>query len=314
MNGMNMNYVPRATNESGFSLVELAIVMLIAGLVVGAAMTATRPYLEYTQYNATQRKMRGISDALAMYAQQHNRLPCPAQPNPGAGNEPLGAPRNSGSDGAELDNDCGTGVASHIGVVPWRVLGLDEELVRDGFGNMITYAVSPVLAGTTTGGVDNVHAMCRQTDIWVQGGVNVNPGKARFCCPRYLGGTNGAMEVVDEDDDPVYTVEQDTGGFAYANLHAHVTDPPDRNSAVIAFVLVSHGRNGDGAFVTRSDFPVPVTGPAASHEQENRNGDRVFRHTARSRSNDASFFDDVVMWRTNHQLYSAYGNNSCMRP
>src|SRR5690606_20571439 len=96
--------------------------------------------------------------------------------------EPFGAPANSGAAGTDYSNNCGTLVTEYNGIVPFRALGLVEDDVRDAYGNLITYQVTPELAGMDPSGyVGQAHEYCR-TPIWIVGGVNSNPEKAAFCC------------------------------------------------------------------------------------------------------------------------------------
>jgi prepilin-type N-terminal cleavage/methylation domain-containing protein len=71
---------PISNSQSGFTLVELAIVTLIIGFLLAGTLAMLRPYLKSAQLNATRAKLETISFALADFAQQHGRLPCPAQP------------------------------------------------------------------------------------------------------------------------------------------------------------------------------------------------------------------------------------------
>lgn len=305
--------------EDGFTLIELAIVILISGLIIGSAASMIKPYLESAQINSSREKMNKISDSLALFAQTNGRLPCPARSNPPPGNEPFGAPVGSGTTGTNILAACGgeTIPGDYIGIVPFRALGLSEDNVRDGYGNFLTYAVSPVLAGLTTGTVNEVHEACRVQNRWVDmtgTPANINPVKARVCCTRFV--TNTDITVLDGRGSPtqVFTGTHSANAAFYNNPNtAFVGTAPNTENRFIAFTLISHGKNGDGAFI-RNGGTNGITAVVGAQEGENNNNDLIFVDRPISRTGNANYFDDLVVWRTNDQLINAFGNDSCGRP
>lgn len=300
----------KSNHQSGFTLVEIAVVTLIAGMLMAGAIVMMKPYFDSAQKNATKYKLEQIGQALALYYQNYKRLPCPADPNPSV--EPFGSPRLSGVNGTDWQNTCGTSpvLADFMGVLPFRVLGLEEENARDSYGNMITYAVSPVLAGYQS--TNRVHEMCR-TSTWIKGGVNQNPAKARFCCPNNVGLGNVVIrDARSAMGTTIFTRVHSTTGYS-ADVNSLVTSATP-GSEIIAYILVSHGPNGDGAVIDRSDEFVPLSARSGAHEGSNwHDGNISFITRPETRTEDNNYFDDIIYWRTNHQIVSAFGNDSCAK-
>lgn len=297
------------TGNNGFTLIELAVVLAAAGFLMAGLIGAVRPYVENSQQRLTEEKLQRISKALSSYAITYNRLPCPAASNPAG--VPFGAPRNSGPNGTDMNLDCGALPTDYTGIVPFRALGLTEEDGKDAWGNLITYVAMPILAGFDPGN-QNVHGQCRIQNVWIQG-ANMNPKKARFCCPPYNAGP--AYRIIIDDARSVgitlFTTTYGTG--SYGNVDTPVALPATAGGEDIAFLLISHGMDGDGAFVKNG--PQRVTSvPVSAEESENRNGDIAFVWRPMSLARNNTYFDDIMLWKTNTAVYSAFGDNSCARP
>lgn len=319
---MNRIAQPMIASSRGFSLVELAVVVTVVGLVMGGLMVALGPYLDMRKYEVTQQRLEKIADALANYAQEFYRLPCPANAVPGS--QLFGSPRGSGNDGMNYSAACAAGAFNgndYIGIVPFRAIGLAEDDVKDGFGNFITYEVSPILSGKRNGTA--VHEQCRLPKTWIDG-VNKNPGKAAFCCPRQdtaftannlsvwnttAAGRRGVSQGADGYDASASLYAADNAAFSSG------TNIPAASNEFIAYVLISHGRNGDSAFIKNSASRRPVSAGATTREQWN-GVDTSLRNVAMPVSTIGSteYFDDLVLWRTNIQVMSEFGNDSCTRP
>lgn len=80
--------------QKGFTLVELAIVLVIIGLIVGAGITVWRTTLESTRLSTTKSNLENIKSAVINFAMANGRLPCPDStipPNNTGQSNPLGA-------------------------------------------------------------------------------------------------------------------------------------------------------------------------------------------------------------------------------
>ncbi len=101
---------------SGFTLVEMAIVMVIVGLMLGGLMMSLATTRENTRRSDAQRQLEEIVEALYGFAQAQGRLPCPATP---------------ASIGVESPAGGGNCTRQH-GFVPMSSLGLSGAANGDG--------------------------------------------------------------------------------------------------------------------------------------------------------------------------------------
>jgi prepilin-type N-terminal cleavage/methylation domain-containing protein len=112
----------------GFTLAEMAIVMLIVGLLLGGMLLPMSKQLENRNNTETVRQLEDVKEAIIGFALANGRLPCPADPAIA-----------SGASGAGLERaTCNTG-NDMVGVVPWATLGLRES---DPWGRRLTYRVT----------------------------------------------------------------------------------------------------------------------------------------------------------------------------
>jgi len=120
----------------GFTLIELAIVLAILGLLLGGGAMLLQPLLDNNKRNETRAKLKIIEDALTIFAATYY-LPCPSDPALGPGSASNGLATIPGG------GFCTSTFTS--GGVPWRTLGLSESDVVDGWGRRISYAVTNTL-------------------------------------------------------------------------------------------------------------------------------------------------------------------------
>ncbi|HEY6094195.1 MAG TPA: prepilin-type N-terminal cleavage/methylation domain-containing protein [Gallionellaceae bacterium] len=114
----------------GFTLVELAIVLLIITLLLGGLLPTVSSQIEQQHRNDTRRQLEEIRQALLGYAIMNGRLPCPIDP---AITDP--ANPNYGSAAAA----CSANPVAE-GYLPWKTLGVNET---DAWGNRRTTAADP---------------------------------------------------------------------------------------------------------------------------------------------------------------------------
>ena len=123
---------PRLRNN-GFSLVELAIVLVIVALLTSGLLLGISAQRNATENVDARHQLDNIRDALLGFAMANGRLPCPALPN------------LANSDANAGKENC----AQPHGVLPWATLGLPET---DPWGNRFTYFASAKFTAVPTGG------------------------------------------------------------------------------------------------------------------------------------------------------------------
>lgn len=131
---------PLSPSQSGFTLIEVAIAVMILGLLLGGAVMTLSVQMDQKSYADTQRIMEQAQDAILGFAAANGRLPCPGT-NTSLGKE---APTNGG--------DC----SNDNGFVPANTLSLSPQdsdgRLLDAWGQPIRYAVTnaPMVAGNPT--------------------------------------------------------------------------------------------------------------------------------------------------------------------
>ena len=122
------------SRTSGFSLLELAIVMMILGILGGAGLPLLKARMTHASLIKTRENQAYVLDALAAFVAHHRRFPCPADPK--AVGENYGVePKERKCQGQKAE-----------GILPFRTLGISERFAKDGFKRLMTYVVDPNLA------------------------------------------------------------------------------------------------------------------------------------------------------------------------
>ncbi len=117
---------------SGFTLLEMAIALVVIGLLVSGGIGLMSGVSDTSRYKSTQNNINEIKDALQSYYLLNYRLPCPDTSTP-----PDGV--------AEVT--CATG-ASLRGFLPHLTLGIGGA--GDAWGEPYKYAVNPLFTATVT--------------------------------------------------------------------------------------------------------------------------------------------------------------------
>src|SRR5262245_38910887 len=69
--------------ESGFSLLELAIVLVILGMIVGSTLPLLTAHMTRAAFLKTRSNQEYVVSALAAYVERNRRFPCPAESQKG---------------------------------------------------------------------------------------------------------------------------------------------------------------------------------------------------------------------------------------
>ena len=208
---------------AGFTLAEMAIVLLVVGLLLGGMLTTVSTQLDGRNNRDTLSRMDEIKNALIGYAQANGRLPCPAD-----------GTVSTGATGAGLEevvstvtNVCRSG--NQYAVLPWATVGLPET---DVWGRRFTYKVAqPTFSD----------AIAQNTFTW----PGPTPAAQSPAC--------------------VPTPTPTLSSFALCTLgYFTITTRTAANktgSSVtgIPVVIISHGKNGYGAYTSSGTQISPST-------------------------------------------------------
>lgn len=251
----------------GFSLVEMALVLLIVGLLAAVFLPATNTLLDNNRRKETRAKLEALEQAMVRFVMVNRRLPCPADGDLPPGNANQGLELAAG--GA-----C-TALALTNGVVPWRSLGVSQTDAMDAWNTMVSYRVwgGAGLPGPSLTLVDGMNMQALDP---------TNPGAVNtWLSTRGFRACNAAACAV---------------GSA-----AELTSKFNGNG--VAYFLISHGPNRFGGFNVDGNYIDPAGGsPFGPLENLNRNTQIVqvapgadFYIDAEFNENSAEHFDDIVV-------------------
>ncbi|MDP1765810.1 MAG: type II secretion system protein [Methylotenera sp.] len=117
-------------SQKGFSLIELAVVLIILGFVLGALLLPLQAQRQQLFQSQTENTLEIAKKSLLGFAQAKGRLPCPATVASNGLEMPLG----------------GAACTSQLGYLPAATLGIQPTdangFALDAWGNRIMYAVA----------------------------------------------------------------------------------------------------------------------------------------------------------------------------
>lgn len=111
-------------NKRGFSLIELAIALVVLGILFSLSLPSLGWQREQQQYGETRQLLAAAEEALLGFAAIYGRLPRPAA---------------SFSNGEEKSVECSNDAAC-TGFLPWQTLGTRST---DAWGKLLRYSVTP---------------------------------------------------------------------------------------------------------------------------------------------------------------------------
>lgn len=232
-----------ARTTKGFTLIEMAVVVLLAGILLSFGVAMLSAHLDNTAHALTAKRQEALRDALVAYLLQNKRLPCPDDPAASAPNIAFDGieDRANATAGPPPVPNVATSCARSFGTVPYLTLGLTREAAQDGWNNLLSYHVS-----TTP------------YNLAVTGSFNA--------------GSRGAVSV---------STRTNAGALSAVTTTA-------------AAILISHGKNGLGAYTIRGSRNSL---PTAIDELENTDGNSVYvrRDLSDNTAMAGGAFDDVLM-------------------
>jgi prepilin-type N-terminal cleavage/methylation domain-containing protein len=112
----------------GFSLLEVSLVLAIMGIMAGLALPSLIQQKNIAKRRETLKRMEYVLSALGTYAAQHGNLPFPSQ-----------TPEEGRPIPTTLHDD-----HEPMGYLPYRVLGISQQMAEDAFGHPFHYVVERV--------------------------------------------------------------------------------------------------------------------------------------------------------------------------
>lgn len=129
--------------NGGFTLVEVAVVMVIGSIITVMLMNNVTTSLKNARMKETRNKLEMVQNELELFLERNGRYPCPADPGLRFDTQ------NFGREGT-----CAGTVSQ--GALPVRTLNLPDDILFDSYKNRFTYAVTSALGNaqtyTTAGG------------------------------------------------------------------------------------------------------------------------------------------------------------------
>jgi prepilin-type N-terminal cleavage/methylation domain-containing protein len=238
-----MTQPTRLTHQQhGFTLVEIAIVLLIVALLMGGLLPTLSSQIEQRRNSDTSKQLEDIKDALIGFAIINGRLPCPAF---GSGN----SLESFASGGNASNGNCLNSPSSfYNGFVPAATLGLSGTMdssgyLLDSWGNRIHYAVTAAnsKAFTTTGiplstGMQGVGISNLAPDLLVCSTASTSSSSCS-ATNSYLTATPGVPVVI-------YSTGRNGG---YGGTGADEVENPNPHSSDNDRVFISHIPTSSGA-------------------------------------------------------------------
>lgn len=254
----------------GFTLVEMTIVFVIMSLVLTVGVSALTAQYETVRLSTTRKNQEIIQQALTNFIARNGRLPCPAVRGLAPGSAGYGVE-------AATPGTC-TGTAtsgvSVTGIVPFVSLGLNDDTASDGYLNRFTYqVVTSATSPTATG----------------PGGVQMPAGMRGY--------------IAIHSGSPV------AAGLAPAGNQTNFCPLGNYNPCAAVAVIVSHGKNGLGAF-TPSGTRLPM--PASADELANTDDDGAFVRRDQTEGGP-NHFDDLLLALTANDLLDQLTKNGTVK-
>lgn len=241
----------------GFTLVELAVVLAIVGLLLGAMMLTLAAQVEIRNRGDTQRRLDDAKELLLAFAVVRGRLPCPATTTSN-GDESFSSGDATSGGTCTLTTHDGFLPAAAIGFAPVDASGY----ALDAWNNRIRYAVS--LAAPVNSQTPRICRPVNDTTLPVT--------------PHFTQRDNLKANGLDCSPSDLVVCSQSQAGTTCAAGQS-IT-----NQNTVAAIVFSTGKNG-------------AQGAAGANETENTDGDVVFVYRAPDSSTaGGGEYDDMTVW------------------
>ena len=255
--------------QAGFTLIEIAVVLVIIGILVGSFIGTFADRIETTRRENTSKQLEDIRSAILGFASVHGRLPCPS---------------TTTSAGLEDPNVGGPCTLAN-GFVPGATLGIHgaynrDNLLIDSWDNPIRYSVTAWKFGVFTTPYSDMGPPFSPTGMKGEGMAALAPDLV--ICDGDSANSGGCSAGVNELAGAVPFVILSLGkdGGDFVTTVAADSDQGE-NAGEVAVAANAGGENkaytvgNNQVFVSKSYSSV-----------------------------DATPFDDIIIWESPYVLYS----------
>lgn len=256
-------------SHGGFSLIELAVVLVVVALVLGGLLIPVATQVEQQRIKETQKVMEEIKEALIGYSVSNNHLPCPDKIAGGAT-----GPNDTPNDGVEdfytsgpSDGHCFT----REGNVPWVTLGTSNG---DAWGRRFRYRVTEVFSDRAP--ALNVFTLSSSGDIAIRtrGDDPATPAPA----------SEAKFVLTVASNVPAIIISHGRNGLGGTSVYGisqmlAPNSPPDQADE-------NENQNGDAVFISRAPMSAS-TGCSDADE-----------------ARPSCEFDDLVTWLSPNILFN----------
>ena len=267
-------------NSRGFTLLEMAIVMIIAGIIFGIFGIVLNQYLQKKNIEGTNASINTAHEGISKFYSEYRRLPCPGPLYENASYE-MGedtdctdtsvAPGSCGngycvaSSSKLVDHDGNTAtppqqVRIRIGAVPFDTLkhGIEEDIDADGVLDFNFYHNIFQI------GLDNTLDYRKNRLVYAMTESQATANRV-----------DGISGIVVKDE------------------YGNETDD------LVEYVIVSNGDNTSGAFASEAAGPPATCSGISTDEQENCDLDGDFVASIPYEAIDSTtYFDDIVSYQS----------------
>lgn len=240
--------------QSGFSLVELSVVLAVISITLGGALDIATRKTESDKIAETNYKMDVIEEAINTQLINRRLIPCPANGGLASSSTSFGNAGTATTAGCSANSNFNNSGNVYAGTVPTVELEISPDFMFDAWGRRFTYIVDYRFSNNE---VTNPACDGDVTDI----------------CFKYV--SAGSIRVNDS------------------------TGQPRTLEAV--YVLISHGKNGKGAW-PYIGTGARVAASSDASEQSNAGNDAGSFDNIFVQKNTTTTFDDIVRYRTKWQM------------
>ena len=257
--------------QKGFTLIEIAVVLVLVGLLLGSFIGSLTQRIETSRRESTKKQLEDIKVALLGFASAEGRLPCPTTTTGNGFEVPF--------TGSTIAIAC---TLQH-GFIPGKTLGIDgaynrDNLLIDVWGNPIRYSVTTANTNAFTtlytvplaGGMQDVDMAALAPDLFICDGDST------------LVNTCDASVTTLINNAPFVVLSLGKDGSAFVTNLAPNSD---------------QGENAGEATV-----PVNVAGENVAYTVGN--GNAFVSKSYSSVGSTAGQFDDLIVWVSPYVLYS----------